>query len=106
MRIFPLAVILSALAAFAIACSSDPAACNDKGRLSGAETCTRLKAAFDEKCSQTGLAFDCNSYLSKTQCTQTLSFCTEGVDKGAADWRSAADCQAVRDIQVRLVCFD
>lgn len=106
MRIFPLAVALSVASVFAIACSSDPAACNDKGRLSGSETCTRLQAAFGEKCGQQGLSFDCNTYLSKTQCNQSLSFCTEGVDKAVTDWRTAADCQAMRDIQVRLVCFD
>jgi hypothetical protein len=83
--------------------SSDPSACNGKGSYPGADTCARIKAAFDPKCP--GIPFDCVKFLEGSQCKAGDSFCTEGVDKAAADLTAAASCEGTSQVKVSLRCF-
>jgi hypothetical protein len=84
------------------ACSSaDPEACASKGSYAGADTCGKLKAAWDAKCSSLGV-FDCNALLAGTPCNPQKSFCKQGVDQLVTDVNAATDCAAVK---ANVVCF-
>ncbi len=94
--------VLSLLVVVLAACSSDPEECNSKGSYAGADTCGKLKAAWDAKCGAIG-AFDCAALLAGTACNPQKSFCKEGVDKLVSDVNAAsADCAGIK---ANVVCF-
>jgi hypothetical protein len=89
-----------------VACgSSEPEACHGAGSYSGADTCAKLKAAIEAKCSGRAV-FDCEKYLAGTSCTPSRKFCREGVDRGVANVNGSADCSAALRVSLGSYCFD